>query len=305
MYIIGRSLRSRRYLRDLPRSICCYSQNFRLAGLLLKQDLYEENQKLNSSYKIPYEGRKPSFYERNQTDFIPQYFEKGVGNRRMLNLMDHDQDFANLIESRTEPIQKFLGHNFSLLPREKLSIICGLTNIELEFLQILKDRDSSESTNSIINLNHSPSLLNHSSSLLIETDKLRKIGKSKVDLDLSINTVFISQKYLSTSTAEIDHNLKLFGDYDVIIPEFMRKNLMYSCILPFRGAMRDGPVHSLEEYEATKEAILNRTCMGSFYTMLGILYVKFDREMVGKLVTEKFVNGNLGLVNIAMDMMTK
>lgn len=69
--------------------------------------------------------------------------------------------------------------------------------------------------------------------------------------------------------------------------------------------MRDGPVHSLEEYEATKEAILNRTCMGSFYTMLGILYVKFDREMVGKFVTEKIVNGNLGLVNIAMDMMTK
>lgn len=298
MYIIGRSLRSRRCLRDRPSSMCWYSQNFRLAGLLLKQDLYEENQKLNSSYKIPYEGRKPSFYERNQTDFIPQYFEKGVGNRRMLDLMDHDLDFANLIESRTEPIQKFLGHNFPLLPREKLSILCGLTNIELEFLQSLKDRASSESNNSSFDLNHSPSVL-------IETDKLRKIGKSKVDLDLSINTVFISQKYLSTSTAEIDHNLKLFGDYDVIVPEFMRKNLMYSCILPFRGAMRDGTVHSLQEYEATKEAILNKTCMGSFYTILGILYVKFDREMVGKFVTEKFVNGNLGLVNIAMDMMTK
>lgn len=261
------------------------SQDFRLAGLLLNQDLYEESQKFNSTHKIPYNGRKPSFYQRNQTDFNPQYLRKGVGNLRMTELMENDQDFADLLLPRTESIQRFLGPTFPLLPREHLSIMCGLSNIELEFPS------------------PKPPFLALKNSLIIETDKLRNVGQSKIELELSLNTIFISQKYLSTSMAEIDYNIRLFGEYDVIIPEFMRKNLIYGSIFPFRGAMRDGPVHSPEHYDASREAILRRTSIGSFYTLLGILYVKFERELVERFITEKVVNGNLGLVNIAMETM--
>lgn len=86
----------------------------------------------------------------------------------------------------------------------------------------------------------------------------------------------------------------------------MKRNYIYDCILPYQGTTRRGVIHSSEKYTEKKKKIQDVTSIGSFYTMIGLLSVKFNMEdMLDKVVYGKIINGQAGLVTLATETLTK
>lgn len=273
--------------------------------LILSRDLYKANPQINSYKKIPYQGPKPSFYRRATTDFDSEYLDpKGLGDNRILEIFDLDRDFGSKILPRTEHIQQFVGDEFPLLLNERLGILCGLSNFPLMF----ENGTAHDSTSNDVNGTDSPQNLfpglGHQNEYT--TEKLRSIGRAIFDLHLGLSTVFTNEKYLSLPSESLEQTICLFNNEREMIPLFMKRNFIYDCVLRYRGTMRGGVIHSTEEYDDTKMKIKEVTSIGSFYTMIGLLSVKFNRdEVLTKVVYGKIINGQTGLINLATESLTK
>lgn len=251
--------------------------------LVLNRDLYLSSGKLNSSKKVNYDGIKPTFYKRSGYDFDSIFTcRKGIGNNRILERLEQDRQFQENISSRLVPIQNFVGSKFPLNTMEKLSVICGLSNFSIESSKYITKHK-----------------------IYTESDKLRKFGQLTLSLHLGLETVFLSENYLSTSKSELLYDLSLF-DCNSVIPQFMKKNMMFNSIIPFRGAMRSGKIESLDLYEETKAEILNKTSIGSLYVLIGLLSTKFDtKSIVEEILLPKIIHGPQGIINIATNNLNK
>lgn len=273
--------------------------------IILNRDLYKSNAQVNSSKRIPYLGPEPSFYLRSSTDFESKYLDsKGLGNNRILETLELDKDFELSIQPRTDHIQAFLGDDFPLLLNEKLGILCGLSNFPIS----IKGKEKNTVTSSETKFNKDcpqKSFPHLSTDQEYTTEKLRSLGKVIFDLHLGLGTFFSKEKYLSLPLNDLEHSMNLFRNERLIIPQFMKRNFVYNCILQYRGTMRSGVIHASKEYEETRAKLQDVTSIGSFYTMIGILSVKFDRdEVVQKIVYGKIINGPRGLINIATENIT-
>lgn len=298
-------------IRTASKALLSYTTNeagYNLvdSALILSRDLYKENTRIISYKKIPYEGVKPSFYGRAATEFESEYLDrKGLGNTRILEILEVDKDFESRIASRTEHIQKFVGDEFPLSLKEKLSILCGLSNFPL----ILEQRDQTNryKSDKVPNNSCSEKLFpNLAESEEYTTEKLRCIGKSIYDLHIGLSTIFADEKYLSLPSDSLEQTMNLFNDDRRILPLFMKRNFIYDCILPYQGTMRCGMIHSSEKHTKRKMKIQDATSIGSFYTMIGLLSVKFNKENVlNKVVYGKIINGRAGLVTLATETLTK
>ncbi|CUM51507.1 uncharacterized protein AC631_01891 [Debaryomyces fabryi] len=298
-------------IRTASKALLSYTsneagRNFVDSALILSRDLYKENTRINSYKKIPYEGLKPSFYRRAASEFESEYLDrKGLGNTRILEVLDVDKDFESRIAPRTEHIQQFVGDEFPLSLKEKLSILCGLSNFPLIFEQ--RGKNNVSKTDKISNNSTGEQLFPN----LIEgeeytTEKLRNIGKAIFDLHLGLSTIFADEKYLSLPSDSLEQTMNLFNDDREIIPLFMKRNFIYDCILPYQGTMRCGMIHSSEMNKKRKVKIQDATSIGSFYTMIGLLSVKFNKEdVLKKVVYGKIINGRTGLVSLATETLTK
>lgn len=298
-------------IRTASKALLSYTsneagRNFVDSALILSRDLYKENTRINSYKKIPYEGLKPSFYRRAASEFESEYLDrKGLGNTRILEVLDVDKDFESRIAPRTEHIQQFVGDEFPLSLNEKLSILCGLSNFPLIFEQ--RGKNNVSKTDKISNNSTGEQLFPN----LIEgeeytTEKLRNIGKTIFDLHLGLSTIFADEKYLSLPSDSLEQTMNLFNDDREIIPLFMKRNFIYDCILPYQGTMRCGMIHSSEMNKKRKVKIQDATSIGSFYTMIGLLSVKFNKEdVLKKVVYGKIINGRTGLVSLATETLTK
>lgn len=298
-------------IRTASKALLSYTsneagRNFVDSALILSRDLYKENTRINSYKKIPYEGLKPSFYRRAASEFESEYLDrKGLGNTRILEVLDVDKDFESRIAPRTEHIQQFVGDEFPLSLNEKLSILCGLSNFPLIFEQ--RGKNNVSMTDKISNNSTGEQLFPN----LIEgeeytTEKLRNIGKAIFDLHLGLSTIFADEKYLSLPSDSLEQTMNLFSDDREIIPLFMKRNFIYDCILPYQGTMRCGMIHSSEMNKKRKVKIQDATSIGSFYTMIGLLSVKFNKEdVLKKVVYGKIINGRTGLVSLATETLTK
>jgi len=251
-------------------------------SVVLTRDLFLSSGKLNSSNKVNYDGMKPGFYQRSATDFESQVVERrGIGNNRILERLQLDKHFPQTIASRLQPIERFVGEEYPLSTIEKISIICGLSNFSLEI--------------------PSP---NNKHKVYVETDKLRQYGKSTLDLHLNLETVFTNEKFLSSSIYELNHDIELFENSSMIL-RFMKNNLMYNATIPFKGSMKLGKITNQEVDKVTKEKILNATSIGSFYTLIGLLCTKFNKqEVIDNVVLGKILHGPNGLINIATSEFT-
>lgn len=276
------------------------------SGLILSRDLYKENPRINSHKKIPYQGVKPSFYRRAATDFDSEYLDrKGLGNNRILEVLDLDKDFESKITPRTEHIQQFVGEEFPFSLNEKLSILCGLSNFTLVVEQKAEDGAylSDKTSSSFPSQGLFPEVRTGEQ---YTTEKLRSIGKTIFDLHLGLSTVFTDEKYLSLPSESLEQTMNLFNDERKIIPLFMKRNYIYDCILPYQGTTREGLIHSTEKYTEKKRKIQDVTSIGSFYTMIGLLSVKFNMEdVLNKVVYGKIINGQSGLVTLVTETLTK
>ncbi|KAK6453775.1 uncharacterized protein RJT20DRAFT_131205 [Scheffersomyces xylosifermentans] len=265
-------------------------------------DLYLGNAKSNSSRRVTYEGMKPSLYTRSVRDFQSNCFERhSIGNTSILNALDQDRDFEATISPRTEKIQNFVGIEFPLSLKEKIAIICGLSNFHLDIRQQQTAKTTPEE-------NHleSKNATFPSQTVLIETERLRALGKIILRTHLDIETVFMNERYLSSPTNEIFDSLDFFDNEREIIPEFMKRNLLFTAILPYRGAMKWGAITEEHLLTETKNTILEQTCIGSLYTLIGLLTMKFNKnEVRDKVLLGKIINGRLGMINLTSETLTR
>ena len=298
-------------IRSASKALLSYTNNGAKrnvvdSALILSRDLYNENPQINLHQKIPYHGVKPSFYRRAAKDFDSEYLDrKGLGNNRILEVLDLDRDFESKISPRTEHIQQFVGEEFPLSLNEKLSILCGLSNFSLVLEQRRKD-DGSLSDKTLYNFSSQRLFPKVKTGEEYTTEKLRSIGKSVFDLHLGLSTVFADEKFLSLPSEKLELTMNLFNDERKIIPLFMKRNYIYDCILPYQGTTRGGVIQSTEKYTEKKRKIQDVSSIGSFYTMIGLLSVKFDmEEVLDKVIYGKIINGQGGLVTLATEALTK
>ncbi|KAK6203043.1 uncharacterized protein RJT21DRAFT_119171 [Scheffersomyces amazonensis] len=285
------------YVRPCTRSLRRFTgKHFYSVSSILAEissaDLYASNTKVNSHKRVSHDGFEPSFYSRSTVSFDSQFTDRqGLGNsKHILQLLKEDSQFEKVILERSQPIQTFIGNQFPLSFMERLSIMCGLSNFNIE----LVDNPTSTSKSNEV----PPNL-----KILYETDKLRVYGKSLISLTMRLETVFVNELYLSSSLPDLSQDLALFSNTDKIIIEFMKRNQLYSPIIPFKGAttLFDGRVEPevIEEY---RNKFIDATSIGSFYTMVGILVQKFGKEIImNRLISSKIINGRLGLIQLAVE----
>lgn len=182
---------------------------------------------------------------------------------------------------KTDVLNKFLGE-LAILEEEANYVLRGWANFET----IVAPGNTNRS-----NTFHGATL--------VHSDKLRYMGKRMVKLHLDNNTVFIGNRYLSLPLIDIERDLDLFSDDSDLIPRFMRQNNLYQAVIPYKGTMRMGPFASKENYEKMRTKICDVTSVGSFYTMIGLLHIKYPHADVGNFIRKKIVEGANGLVSIA------
>lgn len=191
-------------------------------------------------------------------------------------LASQGSDYEKALKRRTDKVDAMLGAKFKILTKEAVSILCGLS--EAQVVQDLEGTDLHK--------------------VIHETEKYRQIGESVYGLTRDTLLIFGDLQHLSTSSEELEDLLRQFNNDLNVIPQFMKNCLLYDVVITARGVMR--PYKCTQE-EAEKRAIRLRdhTAIGSFYTMIGLLVVKYGKEkVVEEFLVPKVFNGDNGIINI-------
>lgn len=232
------------------------------AESILTRDLFLFHPHVNSVDKVSYAGRKPSFYSRIVTDYEP---DRNINGKKYRNAyiqetLEHDSHFRKHLESRAAHIENFLGPDFKLSFHELLCILCGISDLTVDL--------GPEQTNAA-----NPVFTN----LHVEHSRLRDMGERFFNLHCISSTVFADSQHLAASHMELEHSLSCLDDRKLLITGFMRKNNIYDCLIPFRGATNGLPLHR-KDYETLRDQIKDDTAVASFFTMLGIVNARFGSQ---------------------------
>ncbi|KAF3990130.1 hypothetical protein FT663_01502 [Candidozyma haemuli var. vulneris] len=264
-----------------PRSNLLNICRLNHSSMVSSSDLFLENQNLGLPARARLKDHDFHFYPRSTTNFESMYID-GSGAHRNSNLveqLDRDSQLQKLLESRTVHIQRFLGPSYSLSFDDMLLILCGLANLKL--------KQVSNPTGSVFDRG------------LIHQDVLRESGKRYFRSTLLSSTIFQDNTYLSTSHSEVQHNLAFFGNQNQLIINFMKRQLLYDCLVPHRGAQVDGTL-SRDKANLLRQKIRDNTAIGSFYSMLGILLFRYGNEDIAtNLLQDKILGGTNGIYSIA------
>lgn len=197
--------------------------------------------------------------------------------------LESDSRYAQFLKPRIQKIRRFVSPEFPLLDKECLAVICGRSVIDLK----LQDKNST------------------SEGIVYSSDKLLALGSTTLEAYMALATLFTDEGYLSLPSDELQPLHEIFCDKQ-LIPEFMIKNLLYECLIPYRGAMRQGRIYIPEELTVAKKQIMNETAIASFYTLIGILCVKFDQRIVARsLIIPTILHGQRGLIQLATERLTR
>lgn len=201
--------------------------------------------------------------------------------------------FLKDIETRTAPIQRFLGPNFQLSSSELLQILCGLTELppNITEYQRLEPPAPPSPTNKV--------------SQVYSSDQLRALGRRIYDLQVRLVTTF-NGNHLSMSPVDIQSSFVHFTRPNNTIIPFMKKNQIYECIIPFTGTNREKELKEAAQIEARKLEIKDTTAIASFYTMLGMLCMKFGTgRVIDEIIIEKILIGNNGIIRTLSESLSK
>ncbi|CAX40356.1 conserved hypothetical protein [Candida dubliniensis CD36] len=132
---------------------------------------------------------------------------------------------------------------------------------------------------------------------IMETDTLRELGKSRFKLSLLKNTIFIDDRYLTATPLELSSDLDVFNNEDILY-EFLKVNQLHRHSLLNRELLINIQLPR-KEYVMKRHMLWRQAAIGSFYTMLGIVMVKYHNgKILDKLITDKIINGKRGVIKI-------
>lgn len=201
-------------------------------------------------------------------------------NERIKKVLEKkDKLLEERIRPRVVKLQQFVGDKMPLLTTELVSILCGSS----DFSVIIDGNDNKTS--------------------VFESQKLRLLGKFTYNMARD-QLVFGDEQYLSSSLTEVQTSLTALNEDEKIIPLFMRKNLIYSSVIPFMGVMKYGLIKDTNVITEAKTRISDISAVGTFYTMIGLLVVKYGTKNVEEmLLGPKVINGNSGVLSIVTEML--
>lgn len=245
---------------------------------ILKRDLYNLYMVLTNNAKYDYSNRDVPYktlIDKTEIKYYPSPDDYSY------------EGFLEHLQSRTLPIQTFVGQDFQLLLAERMQIICGLTELPINITNYHRKSPSC-------------SLI----SQVYTSDQLRDFGKQIYELQLRLMTTFHGN-HLSLSKEDLENSLLYFSNpIETIIP-FMKWNIIYDCIIPFSGTQ----IFTFKDKESInfkKEQIKNSTAIASFYTMLGMLCMKFGTATVAdKVINEKILLGSNGIIKIVSENLSR
>lgn len=239
-------------------------------AVVLTRDVFLDDKSIGSPIRETLKSHNFNFYPSSSTDFNSIYLDghEAGKNSHLEEHMERDPQLKALLEGRTQHIKRFLGDAFELPFEDLLPVVCGLANMKL--------KQSSSPTGSVFDQG------------FIHQNVLREIGKRLFLTSLNNRTVFTGLSYLSMSQSELEHNLAYFKNHDRLIIEFMRRQLLYSCLLPYRGIQDYGKLLTTEA-DLLRTKIKNETAVGSFHSLLGILVLRFGSAAV----TTNFLHGKV------------
>lgn len=195
-----------------------------------------------------------------------------------------DPNFEIRLQERVSVVRRFLGDEFPLLLPELIAILCGNSHLEV-WTSALKIDESSEQKSY--------------DNIFIPQERLRELGRGFFDLNCSVSLVFTDQYYLALSQHELEVTLQQYLDRDKLVKTFMARHSLNIGLIPFR---RKPKIKSPERRNQIRTNDFDINCIGSFYTMLGILVVKFGLKKVREdLWQERIYGSPSGILKIVMD----
>lgn len=248
---------------------------------VLSRDIFIKDQSLGKPARETIQDHNFQFYPTSSTEFSSTYLD-GTDSKRNSDLREHfdrNPQLKKLLESRAHLVQRFLGNSFKLPFDDLLPIICGLANMKIEH--------RSSPTGSAFEKG------------FVHQSVLREVGKRLFECSLNSATIFTGLSYLSMSQSELEHNLAYFKDYDRLIIEFMRRQLLYDCSIPYRG-IQDYGLLLTTDAELLRVKIKDKTAIGSFFSLLGVLVLRFGTTRVNtEFIHDKVLSGSNGIYSIA------
>lgn len=237
-------------------------------GVILQRDYFEgvvENSTGNNTKRV---------------DLPKERNPRIMKNERLKKVLEKkDKLLEERIRPRVAKLQQFIGDRMLLLTTELVSILCGSS----DFSVIIDGNDSKTS--------------------VFESQKLRLLGKLTYNMARD-QLVFGDEQYLSSTLTEVQTSLTALNEDDKIIPLFMRKNLIYNSVIPFMGVMKYGLIKDTNVITEAKTRISDLSAIGTFYTMIGVLVVKYGTKHVEELLLgPKVINGNSGVLSIVTEML--
>lgn len=253
-------------------------------AVVLNRDVFLDDK--STSNPMRETSHKFNFYPTSSTDFNSIYLDgNGAGRNSYLEEhMERNPQLKALLEGRTQHFKRFLGDAFKLPFEDLLPVVCGLANMKI--------KQASSPTGSVFDQG------------FIHQNVLREIAKRLFLTSLNNGTVFTDLSYLSMSQSELEHNLAYFRNHDRLIIEFMKRQLLYSCLIPYRGIQDYGKLLATEA-NLLRTEIKNETAVGSFHSLLGILVLRFGSTAVTtKFLYDKVLGGPNGIYSIATSTTT-
>lgn len=243
--------------------------------LVLNRDRFRKHQNLAFSHKN--QRTVPSINDVHDSTQAQQNAQKRY--QSVLEELYNNPDFEEILQARTDRVQAFVGKRLPLEFPELLSILCGLSNINI--------KTSPLPAGSLFG------------DVYTQQDALRQLGSRFFDFHCANSFMFSDIQYLSSPIEELEQGMAMFNDKERLISELMNSSELSECVIPCRGVHSAGLIK--HRTPGFRSRIKTKSCVASFYSMLGILVRKFGSDTVLKEFWHpKILHPTQGLLHLAL-----
>jgi hypothetical protein len=200
-------------------------------------------------------------------------------------------EFVREIALRADPVAAFLGPRFALLLPERMQVICGLMELPPSVTGYRPDATAAASAAPLAAALPAQIYLG---------DQFRTLGRRAFELELALATTF-SGRHLLLLTPDLQQSLGAFSDVSRTVVPFMRRNVLYDCVIPFTGTSR-APAAAAE---ARQRQIKDASAVASFYTMVGLLCFKYGASVRKHVILDRVIMGPAGIVQIVSEAIAR
>lgn len=193
-----------------------------------------------------------------------------------------DPSLRKSLEPRTSVIQQFVGDRFPLDFHQCLAILCGPSSGEIKFTKQRPDGNILEPEETRMG-----------------QDRVRKLGQAFFDYQCLHLAIYSDLLYLHTPDSMLRRTQRLLANSTSLVLEFMSLNALDLAVIPYKGLRRN---YTPKQALFHRQKIRQQSTEASFYTLLGVLIVKFGSQTIrDEFWDSKVFGSGTGLLKIALN----